>query len=158
MHAKLKCQTQKFWIWMKQEQCFCIGLHFKRCLFLPETVRLSDIQHNNMMVRPGNVGNYCFNFTLRHPLSLCMEWWKMTLLKVWSPGWSVVGRSCFRSKVVLGRSRHRAKVFYGPKYSPGPSMLWAEVCSGPKWVSGQSCLWAKLGVSSQEVCKTIVST
>ena len=48
------------------------------------------------------------------------------------PGPKCSGPKLFRAKVFLGRSIHRAKVFSGPKYSPGRSILWAEVVSGPK--------------------------
>ena len=75
------------------------------------------------VARCGKVDNYGFNFSLRHSLSL----WK-------------------------AQKYFRAKVYTGPKYSPGQSIFWAKVVSGqsisrPKWVSDQSGLWAKLGVS-----------
>ena len=76
------------------------------------------------LVRPGNVGNYGFNFTLRHPLSL----WKMkndTFVSL------VPGQKCSGPKSI-GPKYFRAEVFSGLKYSPGRSIFWAEVVSGPK--------------------------
>ena len=52
----------------------------------------------------------------------------------------VLGWSCFRAEVFPGRSRHRVKVFSGPKYSlgrstyaPGQSECRAKAVSGPNW-------------------------
>ena len=107
------------------------GLEFY--LYLPAFLR--DLLLN-LLKRPGNVGNYGVNFTMRHPLSL----WKakndekMTLLKVWSPGRSVVGRS------LLGRS------ISGLKYAPSQSILWAEVFPGPKYSLGRSNHRAEVSV------------
>ena len=88
------------------------------------------------------------------------KWWKMTLLKVWSPGRSVVGRSlsgrsCFRVEVFPGRSisgskYFRAEVFSGPKYFLGWSIHRAEVFSGPKLFPGRSCFRAEV-VSGQNI-------
>ena len=75
------------------------------------------------VARPGNVDNYGFNFTLRHPLGRC----KMTILKIWFSGQSVLGRSCFGPKYI------RDKVGIGPKYYLGRSIPRAEMCLGPKY-------------------------
>ena len=65
------------------------------------------------------------------------NWWKMTLLKLWSPGWSLLGQSC------LGPKCFRAEVGTGPKCSLGWSILQAEVCFGPKYALGRSECGAK---------------
>ena len=95
-----------------------------------------------LLVRPGNVGNYGFIFTLRHPLSL----WKAKndeKLHFWKFGFraEVVSaevflghtprRSIFRAKVVSGQS------IFGTKYS-GPKYFRAEVSVGPKLSLGQT--------------------
>ena len=104
------------------------------------------------------------------------KWWKMTLLKVWSPGRSLAGRSLSGRSISgpkyisgpnysLGRSCFRAEVYKRAEVFSGPKLFRAKVFPGqsipgrsifgPKWVSGQSCLWAKLGVS-QQFCSTRV--
>ena len=78
------------------------------------------------LVRPGNVGNYGFIFTLRHPLSL----WKAKNDEKWH-----FWKFGFRAEVVS------AEVFLG--HTPRRSIFRAKVVSGqsisgPKWVSGQT--------------------
>ena len=66
------------------------------------------------VARPGNVDNYGFNFTLRHPLNL----WKAqndTLENL------VLGLMC------IGPKYFRAEVLLGPKCASGLSMLGAKV-------------------------------
>ena len=86
------------------------------------------------------------------------KWWKMTLLKVWSPGRSLAGRS------LSGRSILWAEVVSGPKYISGPKYSPGWSCFGPKYfrakvfraevfpgrsecrakaVSGPNWVWAK---------------
>ena len=92
------------------------------------------------VARPGNVGNYGFNFTLRHPQSL----WKAKNDEKWH-FWKfgfraeVCWAEVYWAEVFPGRSMHRAEVFTGPKYSraevfPGRSECRAKVVSGPNWV------------------------
>ena len=64
--------------------------------------------------RPGNVDNYGFNFTLRHPLNL----WKAqndTFENL------VLGLQC------IGPKYFRTEVLLGPKCASGLSMLGAKV-------------------------------
>ena len=73
-----------------------------------------DRKISQFLVRTGNVGNYGFNFTLRHPLNL----WKAqndTLENL------VLGLMC------IGPKYFRAEVLLGPKCASGLSMLGAKV-------------------------------
>ena len=73
--------------------------------------------------RPGNVDNYGFNFTLRHPLSLWMaqndenDTFENLVL-----GPKCIGPKLFQAKIFLGRS------IIGAEY------VWAKVVLGPNWV------------------------
>ena len=71
------------------------------------------------VARPGNVDNYGFNFTLRHPLNLWkaqIDTFENLVLKPKS-----IGPKLYRAEVVSGRS-----------------ISWAEMCLGPKYAWGQS--------------------
>ena len=99
------------------------------------------------VARPGNVDNYGFNFTLRHPLGRC----KMTILKIWSLGQSVLRRSCFRPKYI------GAKVGIRPKHYLGWSIPQAEMCLGPKYAWGQIECGAKVLLGPNWVWAELVS-
>ena len=86
--------------------------------------------------RPGNVDISGFNFTLSTPKP--MEGEKDTsenlgLVK------SLLGQSCFGPKYTSGQSIIWAEVFLGPKCASGRSMHGAKVSVGPK------CYWAQTG-------------
>ena len=72
------------------------------------------------VARPGNVDNYGFNFTLRHPLNL----WK--------------AQNDTFENLVLGTKLFRAEVFLWLKCASGLCMLGVKVSVGPKWSWGQT--------------------
>ena len=77
------------------------------------------------VARPGNVDNYGFNFTLRHPLNL------------WNSQ-----NDTFENLVLwlkcIGPKYFQAEVLLGPKCASSLSMLGAKVSAGPKWSWGQT--------------------
>ena len=84
------------------------------------------------VARPGNVDNYAFNFTLRHPLNLWKD--KNDIFENLVLGPKCIGPKLFRAEVLIG-----AEVFLGPKCALGQSMLGAKVGLrpnglGPNWV------------------------
>ena len=89
------------------------------------------------------------------------KWWKMTLLKVWSPGRSLVGRS------LSGQSISRPKYISGPKYYLGRSCFRAEVYkraevfSGPKYFRAKvfraKVFWAEVFLGRSECRAKAVS-
>ena len=111
--------------------------------------------------RPGNVGNYGFNFSLVHPISL----WKVKNDEKWHfeslvPGpkfsgpkyslsrnyfqaevykWAEVfpGRSCFGPKYFWAKV-FRAEVFWAEVF-PGRSECRAKAVSGPNWGGAFKC-------------------
>ena len=86
--------------------------------------------------RPGNVDNYGFNFTLRHPLSL----WKAQN-EIFEN--SVLRPKCIRPKCIVPKY-FRAEVGIMAKYYWGQSIPWAEMCLGPKYAWSQSECGAKV--------------
>ena len=94
-----------------------------------------------LFARPGNVDNYGLN-TPPKPME-GPSWLKMTLLKIWSLGWSVLGRSCFglkyfQAEVGIGLKYYWEEVFLGSNCASGRSMFGAKVSVGPKWSWGHT--------------------
>ena len=104
----------------------CLRVKLKPCL-----PKLPGLTKNCQFLQQSLKILQFYSKTLFKPME-GQKWWKITLLKVWSPDWAniysakvVSWQRCFQSEVGTGRkyfleqSIHHAEIFFGPKYTPG---------------------------------------